>query len=47
MGLANMKERAAAVGGTVEILSAPAKGSTIQVWIPCKNGSGKNASDNG
>jgi signal transduction histidine kinase len=42
MGLANMRERAAAIGGTFEIVSAPARGTSIQVRIPFKNVSDNN-----
>ncbi len=34
LGLRGMRERAAALGGTVEIVSAPAAGATVRVQIP-------------
>ena len=36
-GLAGMKERAAQIGGTLEIESAPGAGTTIIVMVPAKN----------
>ena len=38
LGLTNMRERALSLGGTCEIQSAPQKGTTIDVQIPCANG---------
>ncbi len=35
LGLTNMRERALSLGGTCEVLSAPQKGTTINVRIPC------------
>jgi signal transduction histidine kinase len=37
IGLIGMKERAALVGGTLEIESAPGKGTTIHVIVPASN----------
>jgi len=34
MGLLGMQERAALVGGTIEIASAPAQGTAIRVRLP-------------
>jgi len=36
LGLTNMRERAAAVGGTCTVASAPGKGTIITVHAPCK-----------
>jgi signal transduction histidine kinase len=33
-GLSNMQTRAHAVGGDVEITSAPGEGTTILAWVP-------------
>ena len=38
LGLAGMRERAALVGGSVEIRSAPGRGTTIAVWVPGGSG---------
>jgi PAS domain S-box-containing protein len=37
LGLTNMRERALSLAGTCEVLSAPKKGTTIIVRVPCKN----------
>ena len=37
-GLANMRERAASVGGTCELVSAPKQGTTITVRVPWSKG---------
>jgi signal transduction histidine kinase len=37
IGLMNMRERAASLGGTCEVESAPNKGTTITVRVPCAN----------
>jgi len=34
LGLSGMRERAAALGGRIEVLSSPGKGTTIQACIP-------------
>ena len=34
-GLSNMKERASALGGTIEIDTAPGRGTTLRVTVPC------------
>ena len=34
LGLAGMRERAALVGGRIEIQSAPGRGTTIVAWVP-------------
>ena len=44
LGLTNMRERALSLGGTCEVLSAPEKGTTINVRIPCPPG-GSQAGD--
>ena len=36
IGLTNMRERALSLGGACKVLSAPKKGTTISVRIPCK-----------
>jgi signal transduction histidine kinase len=36
LGLTNMRERAAAIGGTCTVASAPGKGTIITVHAPCK-----------
>ncbi|MFW5468568.1 sensor histidine kinase [Knoellia sp. CPCC 206435] len=38
VGLTSMKERAAALGGSVEVRSAPGKGTTIVATLPERNG---------
>jgi signal transduction histidine kinase len=38
LGLAGMRERAALVGGRVEVRSAPGRGTTIAVWVPDESG---------
>jgi signal transduction histidine kinase len=35
IGLTNMRERAAAMGGTIDVRSAPKHGTTITVRVPC------------
>jgi signal transduction histidine kinase len=37
LGLAGMKERAAALGGTVEVASAPEQGTQVQVRLPLRH----------
>ena len=37
LGLTNMRERAASVGGTCELVSVPQKGTQIIVRVPCRN----------
>ncbi|HTF24451.1 MAG TPA: ATP-binding protein, partial [Candidatus Limnocylindria bacterium] len=34
LGLLGMRERAAILGGRVNISSAPGKGTTVTAWIP-------------
>jgi two-component system NarL family sensor kinase len=34
LGLATMRERAAAMGGCLEVQSAPGRGTCIIVWMP-------------
>jgi signal transduction histidine kinase len=34
LGLLGMRERAAVLGGQVDISSAPGKGTTVAAWIP-------------
>jgi NarL family two-component system sensor histidine kinase LiaS len=34
LGLAMMRERAAEVGGSVEIVTAPGAGTTVRLWVP-------------
>jgi len=36
IGLTNMRERALSLGGACEVVSAPRKGTSIKVRIPCK-----------
>jgi len=36
VGLTNMRERAASLGGTCEVKSAPSQGTTIIVRVPCE-----------
>jgi signal transduction histidine kinase len=36
LGLLGMRERAAILGGQVNIASAPGKGTTVTAWIPLK-----------
>jgi PAS domain S-box-containing protein len=38
IGLTNMHERALSLGGTCEVMSAPKKGTSISVHIPCRQG---------
>ena len=38
MGVVNMRERAALVGGSLEIESTPGKGTTVFVRVPCEAG---------
>jgi len=38
LGLAGMRERAALVGGRIEIHSAPGRGTTIVAWVPDEGG---------
>jgi signal transduction histidine kinase len=38
LGLAGMRERAALVGGRIEIQSAPGRGTTIVAWVPDDGG---------
>ncbi|MFZ9178984.1 MAG: hypothetical protein ACO21V_07230, partial [Limnohabitans sp.] len=33
-GMIGMRERAASVGATLEILSAPGQGTTVQLYLP-------------
>jgi len=33
-GLRNMRERAAALGGTLDLRSAPSRGTTVEVVLP-------------
>ena len=40
LGLAGMRERAALVGGRIEIQSAPGRGTTIVAWVPDGGGAG-------
>src|SRR6185503_1545138 len=44
LGLTNMRERAASVGGTCELISAPKQGTKIIVRIPRRGQEEKNAS---
>ena len=37
-GLAVMRERAESIGGTVEVISSPRKGTEIKIEIPITNG---------
>jgi signal transduction histidine kinase len=39
LGHASMRERASLVGGTLEIDSAPGRGTTVLVSVPLKEGS--------
>ena len=34
VGMASMRERAAGLGGTFSVVSAPARGTTVSVWLP-------------
>lgn len=47
MGLTNMKERAAMVGGHCEIISAPTEGTTIRVRVPLNSTRGTTGSARG
>ena len=38
LGLLGMRERAASLGGQVNISSAPGKGTTVAAWIPLPSG---------
>jgi signal transduction histidine kinase len=40
-GLRNLRERLSALGGTVEIDSAPGQGTTVKVRIPCEASGGR------
>ena len=37
LGLLGMRERAAILGGQVNISSAPGKGTTVTAWIPLRS----------
>jgi PAS domain S-box-containing protein len=43
LGLLGMRERAAILGGRVEISSAPGKGTTVTAWIPLPSPEGSGA----
>ncbi len=43
VGLRQMRERVAAVGGTLQIDSAPGRGTTIDVWLPLVHDSGNDS----
>lgn len=34
IGLVNMRERAATLGGTCQVVSAPKRGTTVTIWVP-------------
>lgn len=34
LGLRSMRERAARLGGTLEVESAPGQGASVRAWIP-------------
>ena len=40
IGLLSMRERAEAAGGRFEMSSAPGRGTTVEFWMPEKNGAG-------
>ena len=40
LGLLGMRERAAILGGRVNISSAPGKGTTVTAWIPLPSAEG-------
>jgi signal transduction histidine kinase len=37
LGLLGMRERAAILGGEVNIASAPGKGTTVTAWVPLRS----------
>ena len=39
LGLASMRERVRLVNGTLDIESAPGRGTTILAWVPAEGGS--------
>jgi len=41
MGLAAVQGIVRGVGGAIRVTSAPGKGSTFEVWLPCSNGPSK------
>jgi len=43
LGLLGMRERAAILGGRVDISSAPGKGTRVTVWIPLRSSEGSGA----
>ena len=43
LGLLGMRERAAILGGHVDISSAPGKGTTVTAWIPLPSPEGSGA----
>ncbi|HEX9714585.1 MAG TPA: ATP-binding protein, partial [Desulfurivibrionaceae bacterium] len=43
LGLLGMRERAAILGGRVEISSAPGKGTRVTAWIPLRSSEGSGA----
>ncbi|HEY8560145.1 MAG TPA: PAS domain S-box protein [Pyrinomonadaceae bacterium] len=45
LGLTGMKERAALIGGTLEVESAPGKGTTVFVRVPASSAKGRNSDD--
>ena len=45
IGLVSMRERAEAAGGRFAMTSAPGSGTTVEFWMPERNGSGSVGSD--
>jgi signal transduction histidine kinase len=43
LGLASMRERLHLVNGTLDIESAPGRGTTIVAWVPARAGDGHSA----
>ena len=39
LGLASMRERVRLVGGTLDIESAPGRGTTVIAWVPTEGAS--------
>lgn len=45
LGMVNMRERAAVLGGTCRVSSAPGEGTVVEIWIPWASGDEAESSD--